>query len=64
MHPADVSDGALAAPGILLSAMALHAQLELAAWLRAHSAATIYFDPQEDYLAGHEVGLYGRRASV
>ena len=35
VHPADVSDAALAAPGVLVSAMALHAQLELAAWLRA-----------------------------
>ena len=57
VHPADVSDAALAAPGVLLSAMALHAQLELAAWLRARTAATIYFDPQEDYIAGHEAAL-------
>ena len=34
VHPADVSDAALAAPGVLVSAMALHAQLELATWLR------------------------------
>jgi sugar/nucleoside kinase (ribokinase family) len=57
VHPADISDGALAAAGVLVSAMALQAQLELAAWLRAHAAATIYFDPQEDYIAGHEAAL-------
>lgn len=54
VQPADVSDAALAAEGILLSAMALHAQLELAAWLRPRTAAIIYFDPQEDYIAGHQ----------
>jgi sugar/nucleoside kinase (ribokinase family) len=57
VHPGDVSDGVLAAPGVLLCAMALHAQLELAAWLRARTAAIIYFDPQEDYIAGHEAAL-------
>ena len=57
MQPADITDAALAAPGILLSAMALHAQLELAAWLRPRTAATIYFDPQEDYIAGNEAEL-------
>ena len=57
MHPADVSDAALAAPGVLVSAMALHAQLELAAWLRDRTTATIYFDPQEDYIVGHETAL-------
>jgi ribokinase len=57
VHPADVSDAVLAAPGLLLCGMALHAQLELAAWLRARTAATVYFDPQEDYIAGHEAAL-------
>jgi ribokinase len=57
VQPADIPDAALAAPGILLSAMALHAQLELAAWLRPRTAATIYFDPQEDYIAGHQAEL-------
>lgn len=57
VHPADVSDAVLAAPGVLVSAMALHAQLELAAWLRDRTTATIYFDPQEDYIAGHETAL-------
>lgn len=57
VHPDDVPDRLLAAPGVLLSGMALRAQLELATWLRAHSAATIYFDPQEDYIAGHEAEL-------
>src|SRR6185312_7511288 len=42
VHPADVPDAALAAEGVLLSAMALHAQLELAAWLRPRTKATIY----------------------
>lgn len=57
VHPEDVTEGVLGASGVLLSAMALNAQLVLAAWLRAHTAATIYFDPQEDYIAGHEAAL-------
>lgn len=57
VHPADVSKAALNSAGVLLSAMALGAQLELAAWLRPRTAATIYFDPQEDYVAGHEAEL-------
>jgi ribokinase len=57
VHPADVSDAVLTAPGVLVSAMALHAQLELAAWLRDRTTATIYFDPQEDYIAGNETAL-------
>jgi len=57
VHPDDVPGEALRAQGVLLSAMALEAQLELAAWLRARSTATIYFDPQEDYIAGHEAAL-------
>ncbi|HET7664922.1 MAG TPA: carbohydrate kinase family protein [Mycobacterium sp.] len=57
VHPADVSDCVLSASGVLLCAMALHAQLELAEWLRARTAATIYFDPQEDYIAGNEAAL-------
>jgi ribokinase len=57
VHPADVSDAALTAPGILLCGMALHAQLELSAWLRRRTSARIYFDPQEDYLAGNESAL-------
>lgn len=55
--PADVPRDVLAADGILLSAMALGPQLELAAWLRPRTAAVIYFDPQEDYCAGHEDAL-------
>lgn len=57
VHPADVPDQALRADGVLLSAMALHAQLELAAWLRPRTSATVYFDPQEDYIAGNEAAL-------
>src|SRR6478752_1509585 len=57
VHPADIADDTLAAAGILLSAMALHAQLELAGWLRPRTAATIFFDPQEDYIAGHQAEL-------
>ena len=58
MHPADVSDAVAGrARRAAVSAMALHAQLELAAWLRARTPATIYFDPQEDYIAGHEAAL-------
>jgi ribokinase len=57
VHPADVPAAALTADGLLLSAMALQAQLELAAWLRPRTDATIYFDPQEDYVAGNEQAL-------
>lgn len=57
VQPADVTAATLDADGILLSAMGLHAQLELAAWLRPRTAATIYFDPQEDYIAGNESAL-------
>lgn len=57
VHPADVSEDVLRAPGILLSAMALGAQLELAGWLRVRTSAIIYFDPQEDYVAGNEAAL-------
>ena len=55
--PADVPAEALTAAGVLLSAMALRPQLELAAWLRSRTSATIFFDPQEDYVAGHEAAL-------
>jgi sugar/nucleoside kinase (ribokinase family) len=57
VHPADIGDDTLTAAGILLSAMALHAQLELATWLRARTAAPIFFDPQEDYIAGNQARL-------
>jgi sugar/nucleoside kinase (ribokinase family) len=57
VHPDDVPSAALSADGVLLSAMALHAQLRLAAWLRPRTRATIYFDPQEDYVAGNEQAL-------
>ena len=57
VHPGDVPDDALCAPGILVSAMALHAQIELAGWLRAHTGAAIYFDPQEDYISGNDAAL-------
>ncbi len=63
VRPADVPPAALHADGILLSAMGLHAQLELAAWLRPRTAATIYFDPQEDYIAGNEAALLGAVAA-
>lgn len=54
VYPADVPQQALAADGILVSAMSLDSQLALGPWLRARSAATIYLDMQEDYL--DEVG--------
>lgn len=57
VHPVDVTDAALSADGLLLSAMGLHAQLALAGWLRPRTAATVYFDPQEDYIAGNEAAL-------
>jgi ribokinase len=55
--PSDVPTGVLTASGVLLSAMALRAQLELSAWLRPRTPATIYFDPQEDYIVGNETAL-------
>ncbi|MBW4043105.1 MAG: carbohydrate kinase family protein [Acidobacteria bacterium] len=55
---ADVSAAVLGADGILLSAMGLRAQLDLAAWLRPRTGAIIYFDPQEDYIAGNEQALF------
>jgi sugar/nucleoside kinase (ribokinase family) len=57
VSPADVPAEALTAAGVLLSAMALRPQLQLAAWLRTRTAAAIFFDPQEDYVAGHEAEL-------
>ncbi|OPX12542.1 carbohydrate kinase family protein [Mycobacterium sp. AT1] len=57
VSPEDVPAEALTAAGVLLSAMALRPQLELAAWLRTRTAATIFFDPQEDYVAGHQAAL-------
>jgi sugar/nucleoside kinase (ribokinase family) len=57
VHPADVPDTTLTAAGILHCGMALNAQLALSAWLRQHTEARIYFDPQEDYLAGNESAL-------
>jgi len=57
VFPSDVPPHALTAAGVLLSAMALRPQLDVAAWLRPRTAATIFFDPQEDYVAGHEAEL-------
>lgn len=54
VHPEDLTDADLNADGILLSAMGLQAQLAVAAWLRPRTEAAIYFDPQEDYVKGHE----------
>jgi ribokinase len=57
VHAADFPAKLLGASGVLLSAMGLQAQLELAAWLRPRTAARIYFDPQEDYIAGNEADV-------
>jgi sugar/nucleoside kinase (ribokinase family) len=57
VHPTDLTEEALQAPGILVSGMALPAQLTLAGWLREHTSASIFFDPQEDYIAGNEAAL-------
>ncbi|MET0703391.1 MAG: carbohydrate kinase family protein [Mycobacterium sp.] len=57
VHPSDLTESALAAPGILVSGMALPAQLRLAAWLPAHTSAVIFFDPQEDYIVGNEAAV-------
>jgi ribokinase len=50
VYPADLSTRALAADGILVSAMSFDSQVALGGWLRGHTAATIYLDLQEDYL--------------
>lgn len=52
--PQDVAPSDLDADGVLLSAMGLRAQVALAVWLRPRTDAVIYFDPQEDYIAGHQ----------
>jgi ribokinase len=57
VYPADVDADALTAAGILVSAMSLGSQLTLGPWLRAHTAATIYLDLQEDYLEGNREAL-------
>ncbi|WP_375389167.1 carbohydrate kinase family protein [uncultured Amnibacterium sp.] len=57
VHPGDVPGWALGAGGLLLSAMALEAQLALAAWLRPRVDGVVYFDPQEDYVSGNEARL-------
>ncbi len=57
VHRCDVTAAAWNADAVLMSAMGLHAQLDLAAWLRPRTAATIYFDPQEDYITGNEPAL-------
>lgn len=57
VHPGDVPAWALAGDGVLMSAMGLRAQLALASWWRPRSRATVYFDPQEDYIAGNEGAL-------
>ncbi|PJI93528.1 carbohydrate kinase family protein [Luteimicrobium subarcticum] len=55
--PADVTPAMLAADGVLLSGMALAAQLALSSWLRPRTSATVYLDPQEDYVPGNERAL-------
>ena len=57
VHPDDLTEETLQAAGILVSGMALPSQLTLAGWLRAQTSATIFFDPQEDYIAGNEAAL-------
>ena len=64
MHPADVTDAVAGRARAAAVGDGLHAQLELAAWLRARTAATIYFDPQEDYIAGNEAALLDAVRSV
>ncbi|HET6501056.1 MAG TPA: carbohydrate kinase family protein [Amycolatopsis sp.] len=59
VYPGDVPAPTLSARGILVLAMSLRAQLMLTPWLRRESAATLYLDLQEDYLAGHETELRG-----
>ena len=54
VHGEDVAPTLLGADGVLVSAMSLRAQSTLVPWLRRSTAATIYLDLQEDFLAGNE----------
>ncbi len=63
VYPQDVEPWVLESSGILLSAMSLESQLALTPWLRANSAATLYLDLQEDYVAGHRDEILGMVAS-
>ncbi|MBA8792991.1 ribokinase [Friedmanniella endophytica] len=55
--PDELAAVAADADGVLLSGMALDPQLALAAAAPTLTDAPVYFDPQEDYLAGHEPEL-------
>ncbi|PZF65045.1 hypothetical protein DEI81_02735 [Curtobacterium sp. MCBD17_013] len=57
VYPDDVTPAALTAKGVLVSAMSLRSQLALGPWLRTATAATVYLDLQEDYVAGNEDAL-------
>jgi ribokinase len=63
VYPSDVPDEYLGCAGILVLAMSLRSQLALTPWLRAHSAATIYLDLEEDGVAGHETEILDLLAS-
>lgn len=64
VYPADVPAWALAASGIVLSAMSLESQLALTPWLRDNTDALLYLDLQEDYLDGNREALLGIVALV
>jgi len=58
VQPDDIPAEALPdCSAILLSAMAIQAQIEVSGWLRPRTTATICFDPQEDYITGNEMVL-------
>jgi ribokinase len=57
VYPADVPESALAAAGIVLSAMSLESQLALTPWLRENTGALLYLDLQEDYLDDNREAL-------
>jgi ribokinase len=57
LRPADISPALLRARGVLVAAMGLRPQCDLVEFLHTNSAATLYLDLQEDYIAGHETEL-------
>lgn len=57
IYPEDVPASAMAADGILISAMSFESQMALVPWLRRHSTAMLYLDLQEDYLSNTDALL-------
>ena len=53
-RPTDVAADMLAARGVLVLGMGLTSQLDLLAWLRGRTEATVYLDVEEDGIVGRE----------